>query len=380
MGLLAVCAVCLLFAGIVSRRSGFYREQTAKPSGRFESIDGLRGFLALGVFGEHALSMRGLYAGGEWGAGVPEPYLRASSGAVALFFMITAFLFWGRVLKAGEGFDARAFLASRVRRLTPMYLASVLMVLAVAAGASGFVPRVPPIELFHELRAWFSFGFLPGGELNGVRDAHAINAVYWTLAYEWLFYLALPLAALYARGAWVLVPMALLVVFGTVAPVVYCFLFGALAAAVVRKTNLELKNLGFIAPAALLAWFFAAPLPKLAQYALLFVFFLFVVHGWSAFGLLRTRAAKTLGLASYSLYLTHCIVLYVVVGLASHTLPVPQLDAVQYWALAGLAALGAVALSALTYRYVEHPFLHPQPSPQSVPNRRAPWIRRPISG
>ncbi|HXI35542.1 MAG TPA: acyltransferase family protein, partial [Burkholderiales bacterium] len=185
MGLLAVCAVCWLLAFCISK-SSFYKEQIEQAKSRFETIDGLRGFLALGVFGEHALSMRGLYAGGEWGAGVPEAYLRASSGAVALFFMITAFLFWGRVLKAGEGFDVRAFLASRVRRLTPMYLASVLMVLAVAAGASGFALHAPPLELFHQLRAWFSFGFIPGGELNGVRDAHAINAVYWTLAYEWL--------------------------------------------------------------------------------------------------------------------------------------------------------------------------------------------------
>src|SRR5262245_37030084 len=258
MGLLAVCVACCLLAFGFSK-TGFYKKQIEEAKSRFETIDGLRGFLALGVFGEHALSMRGLYSGGEWGAGVPELYLRGSSGAVALFFMITAFLFWGRVLKAGEGFEVRAFLASRVRRLTPMYVASVLMVLAVAAGASGFVLRVSPVELFHELRAWFSFGFLPGGELNGVRDAHAINAVYWTLAYEWLFYLALPLAALYARGAWVLVPVALVVVFGTVAPIVYCFLFGALAAALVRLEK-RIPHWEWIALPALVAWFFASPL------------------------------------------------------------------------------------------------------------------------
>src|SRR5262249_40043950 len=155
--------------------------------------------------------------------------------------------------------------------------------------------------------------------------------------------------------------------------------FGALAAAIVRK-NLELKHLGWIAPFALVAWFFASPLPKLAQYALLFVFFLGVVYGWSVFGLLRTRAAKTLGLASYSLYLTHCILRYVVVGLASQALAIATLGDVEYWALAGLSALGAVALSTFTYRYIEFPFLHPHPAPQSVPNRRASWIRRPISG
>jgi peptidoglycan/LPS O-acetylase OafA/YrhL len=273
-----------------------------------------------------------------------------------------------------------------VRRLTPMYAMSVLMVLAVVAGASGFALRVSPLELVHELRPWLSFGFMPTGDVNGVRDAHAINAVYWTLGYEWLFYLALPLAALFARGAWSLVPAALLLFFGSVAPIVYCFLFGALVAAALHGNMPFLKKHAWIAPIALVAWFFAGPLPRLLQYALLFVFFLCVVHGWSAFGLLRSRPAKVLGLASYSLYLTHCIALYVAVGLADRVSPIAGLAAVEYWTIAALAALAAVAFSALTYRAIEFPFLHPRPAAQldkaSSPHseRRTSWIRRPISG
>jgi peptidoglycan/LPS O-acetylase OafA/YrhL len=145
--------------------------------------------------------------------------------------------------------------------------------------------------------------------------------------------------------------------------VAYCFLFGGLAAVLVQQKNFSLRNVAWLAPLGLVAWFFAAPLPRLAQYAFLFVFFVGVVEGWSAFGLLRSRPAKVLGLASYSLYLTHCIVLYVVIGALDHQRPVAELSLPAYWAFAALAALAAVALSTLTYRRIEFPFLHPQPAP-----------------
>ncbi len=95
----------------------------------------------------------------------------------------------------------------------------------------------------------------------------------------------------------------------------------------------------------------------LLRAGLLAVFFLFVAHGYDLFGLLRTRAANFLGTISYSLYLTHCIVLYVVVHVADRIVPIATLDGSQYWLLAGAAALGTVLLCSLTYRYVEYPFL-----------------------
>jgi peptidoglycan/LPS O-acetylase OafA/YrhL len=377
---LGICALCVLAAAGIGRASGFYRAALEEGAGRFDTIDGLRGFLALGVFGEHAMSMRSLHVAGAWAADVPEFHLRASGAGVALFFMITAFLFWLRVLRKGEAFDLRAFLASRLRRLTPMYLFSVLLALLVVAAASGFALRVAPIELARELRPWLSFGFLPTGELNGVRDAHSVNAVYWTLAYEWLFYLALPLAALFAGGWRALLPVAALLYFGTVAPVVFCFLFGALAAAVYQRGWLRRLHSLWLAPlplAALAGWFFAAALHPLLQYGLLFVFFVFVVHGYSVLGLLRSRAARLLGMASYSIYLLHCIVLYVVVGAVARSSGLADFGVLQYGLLSALAALAIVALSVLTYRYVEHPFLHPS----AVDDQRRPsWIRPSISG
>jgi len=70
-----------------------------------------------------------------------------------------------------------------------------------------------------------------------------------------------------------------------------------------------------------------------------------------------------LGLVSYSFYLVHGIVVFAAYRVLDATLPVAGLGAVQHWAVGTVAALFAVALSALTYRHVEHPFLAPRERP-----------------
>jgi peptidoglycan/LPS O-acetylase OafA/YrhL len=236
------------------------------------------------------------------------------------------------------------------------------MVLAVVLVASGFALHEPLVTLLKQLRPWLSFGFMTTGETNGVRDAHAINAVYWTLAYEWLFYLALPLLALLARGRWSLLLVAAALFFGTQSPIVFNFLSGALAAVLVHRRTLGNRlAAAWLAPlplAALAACFVVPGLPPAALSALLLVVFVFVVHGYSFFGLLRSRAAKVLGAASYSLYLTHCIVLFVVVRCAHQVVPIGTLEPLQYWLLVALAAAATVLLSAYTFRHVEYPFIH----------------------
>ena len=363
----AICALCLLIGAALVQTSRFYRAQVAEgAASRFECIDGLRGFLALGVFAVHAVNMYTLHAGGQWASGSAPFHAKASTAGVGLFFMITGFLFWLRVLRAGRAFDTRAFFLSRLRRLAPMYAMSVLMVLAVVAAASGFALRDSPAVLARELRPWLSFGFMDTGALNGVSEARYINAVYWTLAYEWMFYLALPLLALFARGWGAALLVAAVLVFGMQAPIVFNFLFGVLAAALVHARTLEgrLDSPWMAAvPLVSLGAYFAAPAAYgLLASAALFGFFIFVVHGYSVFGLLRTRAAKLLGTISYSIYLTHCIALFVTVQAAERLAPVETLGAGTYWLLAALAAAGCVLLSALTYRYVEYPFLHSQPA------------------
>lgn len=364
----AICALCLLIGAVVARRSSFFRDHLAEVgASRFEAVDGLRGFLALGVFGAHAVNMYSLHTSGSWPAAGAPFYMLAAKAGVALFFMITGFLFWLRVLRAGASLDYRAFFVGRLRRLAPMYAMSVLMVLAIVAAASGFTLRESPGALLRELRPWLSFGFMQVGELNGVRDAHYINAVYWTLAYEWMFYVALPFLAVFARGPGSVLLAGAVLAFGTQTPIVFNFLCGAFAAVLVHGKVLEGRLASrwlAVVPLGALAGYFALPgiamaavIRGLMEAALLFGFFVFVVHGWSVFGLLRSRPAKLLGTISYSIYLTHCIVLFVTVRAVGGLVPVGSLDGLQYWLLAAFAAAACVLLSACTYRYVEYPFL-----------------------
>ena len=370
----AIVALCLAIGWALARTSRFYRAELDAPgSGRFECVDGLRGFLALAVLAVHAVNMYTLHTRGDWSTGIAPFHSRAALAGVALFFMITGFLFWLRVLRAGSKFDTRSFFLSRLRRLTPMYLMSVLLALAVIGAATGFALHGSPAALAKELRPWLSFGFMDTGPVNGMEDARYINAVYWTLAYEWMFYLALPLLALFARG-WGAVALAVVVLaFGTQKPIVFNFLFGALAAMVVHSRLLEGKLkapwLGVLPLFALGAYFELPAGNGFAQSLALFGFFIFVVHGNSLFGLLRTHAARVLGTISYSIYLTHCIALFVTVNAANRVVPIRSLDAGEYWWLVSLAAAGCVLLSAFTYRYVEHPFLQPQPvrKPERAP-------------
>jgi peptidoglycan/LPS O-acetylase OafA/YrhL len=97
-----------------------------------------------------------------------------------------------------------------------------------------------------------------------------------------------------------------------------------------------------------------------------------VADGSTLLGLLRTRAASLFGLVSYSFYLLHGIVVFVAYRWLDGWVPVASLGPAQHWAVAALAALFTLALSAFTYRHVEHPFLaaRAEPAPEPFPMLR----------
>jgi peptidoglycan/LPS O-acetylase OafA/YrhL len=356
--------LCVALAGAIVRRDAWFGAHLAESKGHFETIDGLRGFLALGVFFTHVMGTYGYYALGRWYSTFSPVHAAMGQVGVSLFFMITGFLFWRRVLRSRGAFDARALYVSRIRRIVPMYLVSVALVVLVVMTMSGFALREPLVPFLRELRAWLSFGVMETQDFNGVKDAHIVNAVYWTLAYEWGFYIVLPMLALFARGRAFVFLVAAALFFGIRSPITLNFLCGMLAALAVERGFLQ-GHLArwWLAPVPLVAvalvlWHgeVYAPLPI----ALLFVFFIFVLDGNALFGLLRTRAAKMLGTVSYSFYLLHCIALFVFFRLADGWVPVGQMTPEQHWTVAIAAALAATAASAFTYRRIEYPFMAPR--------------------
>src|SRR5689334_20867819 len=380
--------LCFALAAAILVASPFYRERLAEHAGqRFETLDGLRGFAALAVFFAHSATNYTYWTQGRWDGGAAHFYGAIGAAAVSLFMMITGFLFWTRVLREGDSLNVAKLYRSRVRRLVPMYLVSVALSVLVVAALTGFTLQTGPIQFLRDLRAWLSFGFIQNGDLNGLKDARYINAVYWTLALEWSFYAALPLLAQFRRGwrFWAL--CAVTVYFGLRSPIWLCFLFGALSAVAIERGWLTGRlPAPWLAPVALVPLVLALPFDEIYAVwplALLAVFFVFVLDGQSLLGLLKCAPARLLGAVSYSVYLVHCIVLYSVMRAVNAATPLGELAPLEFWTWAALAVSIAVGLSALTFRYVEYPFIAPGKKvwkiPQENPQNPSPSSWDPVS-
>src|SRR5689334_15646159 len=97
----AVLALVLCAASLPS-----FRLVDAAPGAaqRFVALDGLRGFAAISVFAFHVVVANGFMTTGQWAPPASGFYALLGPASVSLFFMITGFLFWTRLLSAaGSG-------------------------------------------------------------------------------------------------------------------------------------------------------------------------------------------------------------------------------------------------------------------------------------
>jgi peptidoglycan/LPS O-acetylase OafA/YrhL len=114
------------------------------------------------------------------------------------------------------------------------------------------------------------------------------------------------------------------------------------------------------------------------QALLLFVVFFCIAQGNDMFGVLSSRAARLLGMTSYSIYLMHAIVLFVALRIADHLHGILSMGASGYWAFIALCGVVVVGLSAGTFRYIEHPFLRRGTAPaRAAPPRERPALESP---
>src|ERR1035437_3929118 len=97
--------------------------------GRYETIDGMRGFLALGVFIHHAAIWHQYLQTGWWDNPKSNLYAHFGQTSVQLFFMITSFLFISKLLNTNKkAFNWNNFFLSRIFRLVPLYFFSIALI------------------------------------------------------------------------------------------------------------------------------------------------------------------------------------------------------------------------------------------------------------
>nr|WP_255400286.1 acyltransferase [Novosphingobium sp. HII-3] len=290
----------------------------------------MRGCLALSVMVHHFYIWTNIkYFNGTWDAPDVNFIAQMGAGAVALFFMTTGFVFYPRILNGWKSTSWITVYITRVFRILPLTLLSVILITAVIYYRAG--------GTFNATYAYAAAHWLSGfGEpdLLGYTDSGRINAyVLWSLWYEWVFYIAvLPLSAIAMDivknrrlPSWTL-PVALLClafasrIFSKVfnhdlefLRMLPLFGVGMLAYEIQARENL--KNLlcsrmcSVIAVGCLVIAMTATRNPYGISLPLFGIFFICVAAGNNVWGLLDTRPAGVLGEISFSIYLLHGIVI-----------------------------------------------------------------------
>ena len=343
-------------------------------------LEGLRGLLAFSVVIHHAVVWYlMLYHGFPETTGANANLFRQLGVAsVTLFFFITGFLFWSKLMvKPAQSFWP--FMASRLRRLGPGYLGAMCFLLVLVAGLSHFHLQTTLATLGRDLLQVL-WGETP--LLNGLSYTPWLWGVTWTLRYECLFYLIIPFLGWFAgtlRKSLLFVGvcgflyvsnclanrvhMALPAVYGGfLRHLFFTFSIGILAAQLVKIP--EIKSFcsstwaAAISVALLIATFYLMPATYGLPESLSLAFpFLAVASGCTFWGALSSRPVLFMGQISYSVYLIHPLIL------GSILLPMYRLDgglmqSVRiYWTIMFCMTPVIVVIATLWHRTFELPFL-----------------------
>jgi len=250
-----------------------------------------------------------------------------------------------------------------------MYLCSSALLIVTAIAFTHFRLLVSPLDLVRQILAWILFTIPGAPDVNALNQTYLINTVFWSLVYEWKFYIVFPLLAVFAlpRVHWYLMAsVALCIWLYSAPPVEWFFLSGCVAASVTRtriaRVMARSPIWAIIALACIAATVkFEASVYTATGACLLFVPFVVVASGNSIFGLLTWRPARLLGLLSYSVYLVHNWVLYLLSRLVNHYTSIATMSERAYWLIGAVVVLVTVAIAAMTYRFIEYPFLRVSP-------------------
>lgn len=356
----------LVFLGIaklIISMNSFYQETTIS-SHKNLPIEGLRGYLALGVFFHHSIIHFQFVTTGIWTTPNSTFYTMLGQMAVAFFFAITGYLFWAKVLNSTSPINWKKLYQGRARRIIPMYLFTVLIIIggifykAHAQHIDLFENRQTSIRTVLQLSKYLIFS---SPKLN-VTDISTINAgVFWTLIWEWKFYFALPILVLLNRSKILLFGVLFSLCFTSDRQIPCYFVVGICCAELQSKSfNFTIRqkyvaDVLFLSCISLLFYFFDS-VYGFAQAGISFIAFYCLLNGNGLFGLLFLKTSRFLGEISYSIYLMHGIMISLVI----FCIPNHNFHETYYWPITMTIGILTILASSLTYQFIEHYFYKAQ--------------------
>lgn len=362
----------LIAISVALLSTNFFLGKLVVPSshGRFVTLDGLRGYLAFFVFLHHSYIWYYYIHFKVWALPSSRLFVYFGQVGVALFFMITGFLFFNKLLEGRtRGIDWLRLYVSRFLRLTPLYLLSMVLLFLIVWILTRNEPMQSTGKIIVDGLKWLGFRVFGAPDLNGLLGTRYIHAgVTWTLPYEWFFYLFLPFVALVVGGRppikyLCLAAIALYVfdVYGYSWSFGWLFLGGMGAAILVRYerfTIFAVSKWATLLVVGFLAWsmtHYPTIYEGIVPRVLLVAAFCLISGGNSIFGLLGLKVSRAMGEMAYSIYLLHGVLLFVVFRFVFGGFSASQLTPLQYWGVVILLTPILMIVCGLTFRFVERP-------------------------
>jgi peptidoglycan/LPS O-acetylase OafA/YrhL len=319
-------------------------------------IEGLRGFLGMGVFFHHSLIHFNFLQNNRWE--IPESIFYTLQGqySVGFFFIITAYLFTSKVINL-KPIDWNKIYLSRIKRIIPMYLVATTVLIVIAVFQARDLEKVLTLGVLKNILKLFSFGFLNPVDIAGYKEIHTINAgVYWTLYWEWVFYFCLPLLAFlinFKLKLFLVFSIILIVLSGNY--FLYYFIAGIIVAVFNNKLKLNKLLADIIFLVGIITCFvFFKTAYGLIQACLGYMVFYTLINSFYIKKILTNQCFQWLGKISYSVYLIHGLVI---------TVSVIVMKAIgfswnndNYWGVVLIMGFFVIILSSVSYIVVERKF------------------------
>lgn len=366
---LVIYVIAFLTAYLLNLKFKFTTDKS-----RFENIDGLRGLLAISVFIHHASVWHQFLHLHEWTAPKSNFYNQLGPASVSFFFMITAFLFTNKLLNYKRNnvkTDWRKLYISRLYRLVPMYLITMLLVFSIVFIISRGQLKVDIYTLSKSVFDWLTFTLFGNPTINNFEYTTRITAgVVWSLPYEWMFYFCLPLISLLMlnnKPSNILIFCSILFMMlfykyqGFNIHHLLSFVGGVITPFLIKnfsnKTNYNSPIFTLLILLCLILIFqYNRPEDGFCKILLIIIFNL-IALGNNVFGILKSSILKFLGEVCYSTYLLHGVLLFVLIYLLIGIENSQQLSPEKYsWVIFALTPIVILA-SFIGFKYVEKPFM-----------------------
>lgn len=219
-------------------------------------------------------------------------------------------------------------------------------------------------ELFKHVTSWILFGLFGLADINEI-NTQVINAgVIWSLSYEWIFYLSMPVLAYIlkqeTRISWIVFSLIGILLLASMHSLFEgrAFIGGILAAYLVRNDKFILFAKSKIATCLIFVCIIGLvqefiPNNTFVMLGYLILIFVLIACGNQLFGLLVHPISRALGNLSYSIYLLHGILLFVTFNILIDKSIVTSANV--YWGIVTVIAPILIFICHCTYQYIEYP-------------------------